>query len=88
VDFKGEAITFKATEAGILATLQHCIELMGQSEEQLKKRLEWDQIGGRQADESCRQLEAVSGGEKVGRVPRNQDRDNVADKMKLEVIEK
>ncbi|KAG7278325.1 hypothetical protein CRUP_029930 [Coryphaenoides rupestris] len=28
IDFKGEAITFKATTAGILSTLSHCIELM------------------------------------------------------------
>ncbi len=39
IDFKGEAITFKATTAGILATLSYCIELMAQREDQLKKRL-------------------------------------------------
>jgi hypothetical protein len=39
VDFKGEAITFKATTSGILATLAYCIELMGQREDQVKKRL-------------------------------------------------
>uniref|UniRef100_A0A674HJF5 Ceramide transfer protein n=1 Tax=Taeniopygia guttata TaxID=59729 RepID=A0A674HJF5_TAEGU len=33
IDFKGEAITFKATTAGILATLSHCIELMVKREE-------------------------------------------------------
>jgi len=61
VDFKGEAITFKATTAGILATLQYCIELMVQREDQLKKRLEREQIARRQAEEKCRQLEAVRG---------------------------
>jgi collagen type IV alpha-3-binding protein len=40
VDFKGEAFTFKATTAGIIATLSHCIELMSQREEAWKKRLE------------------------------------------------
>jgi len=30
MDFKGEAITFKATTAGIVATMSHCIELMAQ----------------------------------------------------------
>ena len=30
VDFKGEAITFKATTAGIVATMSHCIDLMNQ----------------------------------------------------------
>lgn len=40
VDFKGEAFTFKATTAGILATLSHCIELMGQREDSWRRRLE------------------------------------------------
>ncbi|CAH1796344.1 unnamed protein product [Owenia fusiformis] len=40
LDFKGEAFTFKATTAGIIATLSHCIELMNQREEAWRKRLE------------------------------------------------
>ncbi|NXG22493.1 C43BP protein, partial [Grallaria varia] len=40
IDFKGEAITFKATTAGILATLSHCIELMVKREESWQKRLD------------------------------------------------
>ncbi|KAK2171314.1 hypothetical protein NP493_1079g00032 [Ridgeia piscesae] len=40
IDFKGESFTFKATTAGILATLSHCIELMGQREDAWRKRLE------------------------------------------------
>ena len=40
VDFKGEAFTFKATTAGIIATLSHCIDLMSQREEAWRKRLE------------------------------------------------
>ena len=40
IDFKGEAFTFKATTAGILATLSHCIELMMQREDAWRKRLE------------------------------------------------
>ena len=40
IDFRGEAITFKATTAGILAVLSHCIETMTKREEQWKKRLE------------------------------------------------
>ena len=35
----GEAITFKATTAGILATLGHCIELMNQREEAWHQKL-------------------------------------------------
>ena len=40
IDFKGEAITFKATTAGILATMSHCIDLMSQREEVWRKRLD------------------------------------------------
>ncbi|XP_064607533.1 ceramide transfer protein-like [Liolophura sinensis] len=40
IDFKGEAFTFKATTAGILSTLTHCIELMAQREDAWRKRLE------------------------------------------------
>uniref|UniRef100_T1IZW2 Ceramide transfer protein n=1 Tax=Strigamia maritima TaxID=126957 RepID=T1IZW2_STRMM len=40
IDFKGEAFTFKATTAGILATLSHCIELMNQREDSWKRRFE------------------------------------------------
>uniref|UniRef100_A0A8C9ZVH5 Ceramide transfer protein n=1 Tax=Sander lucioperca TaxID=283035 RepID=A0A8C9ZVH5_SANLU len=40
VDFKGEAITFKATTAGILSTLSHCIELMVKQEDSWQKRLD------------------------------------------------
>lgn len=38
IDFKGEAITFKATTAGIISTLSHCIELMSQREDAWKKK--------------------------------------------------
>ena len=44
VDFKGEAITFKATTAGILATMSNCIEMMTQREEQWRKKLEREQM--------------------------------------------
>merc|ERR1711862_563012 len=40
IDFKGESFTFKATTAGILSTLSHCIELMSQREDAWKKRWE------------------------------------------------
>ncbi|XP_058844269.1 ceramide transfer protein isoform X1 [Acipenser ruthenus] len=38
IDFKGEAITFKATTAGILSTLSHCIDLMVKREDNWQKR--------------------------------------------------
>ncbi|XP_029025328.1 ceramide transfer protein-like [Betta splendens] len=45
IDFKGEAITFKATTAGILATLSHCIDLMVKREDSWQKRL--DKVDGK-----------------------------------------
>ena len=58
LDFKGEAITFKATTAGILATLGYCLELLAQREEQVGKRLEKEAALRRQAEERCKLLEA------------------------------
>lgn len=40
VDFRGESITFKATTAGILATLQHCIDIMNKREDHWQRRLD------------------------------------------------
>ncbi|KRY34035.1 Collagen type IV alpha-3-binding protein [Trichinella spiralis] len=42
-DFRSEALTFKATTAGILPLLQHCTDLVQQSEDAWKRRLE--QVG-------------------------------------------
>ena len=56
VDFKGEAITFKATTAGIVATMSHCIDLMNQREDQLKKKLEREQIARKRLEEKCAHL--------------------------------
>lgn len=40
VDFKGEAITFKATTAGILSSLSYCIEVMNKREDYWQKKFE------------------------------------------------
>lgn len=40
IDFRGEAITFKATTAGILASLSHCIEAMVKREDYWQKKCE------------------------------------------------
>lgn len=40
IDFKGEALTFKATTSGILATLSHCIDLLTKKEEYWKRKYE------------------------------------------------
>eukprot|EP00076_Gallus_gallus_P014360 XP_015133121.1 collagen type IV alpha-3-binding protein isoform X2 [Gallus gallus] len=52
IDFKGEAITFKATTAGILATLSHCIELMVKREESWQKRLDKETEKRRRTEEA------------------------------------
>lgn len=51
-DFKGEAYTFKATTAGIIATLSHCIEIMSQREDAWKKRLEREVEKRKKVEES------------------------------------
>ena len=40
LDFKGEALTFKATTSGILTTLQHCIDMFQSREESWKRRFD------------------------------------------------
>jgi len=40
VDFRGEALTFKATTAGVLTRLQDCLDLFTQSQDSWRKRLE------------------------------------------------
>lgn len=58
VDFKKEAFTFKATTAGIIATLTNCIELMTQREEQWKKRLEKEHEKKRAAEDHSKRISA------------------------------
>ncbi|XP_047426464.1 ceramide transfer protein-like isoform X3 [Mugil cephalus] len=52
IDFKGEAITFKATTAGILATLSHCIDLMVKREDSWQKRVDKEMEKRRRIEES------------------------------------
>ena len=40
IDFRGEAITFKATTQGVIQVLGHCIDLMNKREEIWKKKLD------------------------------------------------
>lgn len=54
IDFKGEAMTFKATTAGVLATLQHCLELLGQREDTWRRRLEREVERRRKVEEMYR----------------------------------
>ncbi|XP_053337034.1 ceramide transfer protein isoform X2 [Clarias gariepinus] len=52
IDFKGEAITFKATTEGILSTMSHCIEIMVKREETWQKRLDKEMEQRRKIEES------------------------------------
>ncbi|XP_063971945.1 ceramide transfer protein isoform X1 [Diachasmimorpha longicaudata] len=56
VDFKGEAITFQATSEGVLATLQHCVELMNQREDAWRRKLEKETEKKRKMQELYRAL--------------------------------
>lgn len=40
IDFKGEAITFRETTAGVITTLNHCVDIIMQKEDGLKKKLD------------------------------------------------
>ena len=55
-DFKGEAITFNATTAGILATISHCIELMSRREEALKRKVEKEMMMRKKMEEKYEAL--------------------------------
>uniref|UniRef100_UPI003D9C8143 ceramide transfer protein isoform 2 n=1 Tax=Danio rerio TaxID=7955 RepID=UPI003D9C8143 len=52
IDFKGEAITFKATTAGILSTLSHCIDILVKREESWQKRLDKEIERRRRAEDA------------------------------------
>ncbi|XP_076854200.1 ceramide transfer protein isoform X6 [Brachyhypopomus gauderio] len=56
IDFKGEAITFKATTAGILSTLSHCIETMVKREEIWQRRLDKEMERRRRIEESYKSV--------------------------------
>lgn len=51
VDFRGEALTFKATTQAVLTTMRHCLDLFNQREEMWKKRLEREVEKRRKVDE-------------------------------------
>ena len=55
IDFRGESLTFKATTAGILARLQHCLDLLNQSEDLWRKKLEREVEKRKNVEELYRQ---------------------------------
>ncbi|KAK3885284.1 hypothetical protein Pcinc_010478 [Petrolisthes cinctipes] len=60
LDFRGEALTFKATTVGILTTLSHCVEVMNQREESFKRRLEREAEKRRRLEDELLHLAANS----------------------------
>eukprot|EP00794_Sanderia_malayensis_P009874 gene9874-10884_t len=56
VDFRGEAITFKATTDGVLQVLSHCIDLMNKREDQWKRRLEKEREKRKKLHEQYREF--------------------------------
>lgn len=56
IDFKGEAMTFKATTSGVLATLEHCLEMVRQNEDLWRKRLEREMERRRRLEENIKTL--------------------------------
>lgn len=70
IDFKGEAITFKATSEGVIATLQHCVDLMVQREDAWRKRWEKEMEKRRKLQEICRSLkdQITANGNNSGRL--------------------
>ncbi len=65
LDFKRDAITFKATTAGIIATLSHCIDLMHQREESWKKRYEKESEKRKKLEELLKHSQSESSPQKV-----------------------
>lgn len=54
IDFKGEAITFRATTAGVLTTLQHCVDIIVQKDESLKRKLDKEIDRRKKAEEQVK----------------------------------
>ncbi|KAL5292144.1 COL4A3BP family protein [Megaselia abdita] len=54
MDYKGEALTFKATTTGVITILQHCLDIIAQRDESMKRKL--DREG-----EKIRKLEEING---------------------------
>ncbi|KAK7862762.1 hypothetical protein R5R35_010382 [Gryllus longicercus] len=65
IDFKGEALTFKATTAGIIATLQHCLEVVGQREDMWRRRMEKEMERRRKVEELYRQAKQEAASTRV-----------------------
>ncbi|KAH8380211.1 hypothetical protein KR009_009492 [Drosophila setifemur] len=56
IDFKGESITFRATTSGVLTTLQHCLEIIAESDESWKRKLEREIDKRRRSEDQSKKL--------------------------------
>lgn len=56
IDFKGEALTFKATSEGVIATLQHCVDLVVQREDAWRKRWDKEMDKKKKLQDFCKRL--------------------------------
>lgn len=54
IDFRGEALTFKATTQAVLTTMRHCLDLFTQREDMWRKKLEKEVEKRRKIDELYR----------------------------------
>lgn len=57
IDFRGEAITFKATTHGVIQVLEHCIDMMGKREEVWKKKVDREREKCRKLSEQLKEME-------------------------------
>lgn len=53
-DFKGEAITFRETTSGVLTTLNHCVDIILQGEDGMKKKLDKETEKRKKLEEELR----------------------------------
>lgn len=54
VDFKGEAITFRETTSAVLTTLNHCLEIIMNKEDGLKKKLDREMERRKKAEDDLK----------------------------------
>uniref|UniRef100_A0A1B6ECM8 Ceramide transfer protein n=1 Tax=Clastoptera arizonana TaxID=38151 RepID=A0A1B6ECM8_9HEMI len=62
VDFKGEAMTFKATAGAVLSTLQFCLEAVGQREDIWRRRLDKEIERRKKLEDLYRNVKQQAGG--------------------------
>lgn len=54
IDFRGESITFRATTAGVVTTLQHCLDIINQRDEIWKRKFDKETERRKRVEDQCR----------------------------------